>query len=69
MGPVAGVSLHVTRPADEAPAQPRQSRSENGGLAVAVAALRHDSGAAAWAEPPAWLDLASLDVLARNLLA
>ncbi len=69
MPPAAGVPLPVARPADESPAQPLQSRSENGSLAVAGDALRHDTGAVAWAEPPAWLDLADLDLLARNLLA
>lgn len=66
--PAAGVSRLSTRPVDDAAAHPLPL-PESSGLAVAVATLRHDAGTTAWAEPPAWLDAAALDLLTRNLLA
>lgn len=69
VSPAADLSPPVTRQVNESPANSPPRLSESGGLAVAAATLRPDTGVTVWAEPPAWLDLASLDLLARNLLA
>jgi hypothetical protein len=68
ISPAAGVSQLITRPAQDSPAPPLLL-SGSSDPAAAVAALRHNTEATAWTEPPAWLDLAALDLMTRNLLA